>query len=361
MRSRATIHRMLGLLILICLLHPPVDAFARPDGTPPRSATIEITELRPNKSRENRLSMDIHLRVQAQGYRGETLRVGAFFYWDDDTMVVVSEAVSSSFRTPEGQLTVQRDLTPSYDNSLWEDLVLSVPYGHIPPQRRRAGYVSAGVFLDGVKVAGADENRRFSMFSYDTELPTGDDQTNQDEGSSSGPFTNPSGNISDGSSINPGGGSFSGLYTSPGETTSSTPSSNQGGGASGSTTGATVDCEAVYDGLFSQLTSNQYAVGGYLDSDLNYHDPVISDAGCAILLDRLEAIDAMGCNLALVTSSYQQQADTSDTLYDSCKRRHPDDWDRTCRTQYYNHQIVTTQLVEFQELGIWNTECHRRN
>lgn len=68
--------------------------------------------------------MRIHVRFSVAGRKGEDIRACAYFYHQDGTIL----KGSGDFCTSDGQATVQQKSNATYDNTLWEDFVLNIPY-----------------------------------------------------------------------------------------------------------------------------------------------------------------------------------------------------------------------------------------
>ncbi len=111
---------------------------------------IEITSIEHNQYSGSSLGIKINSRVDAIGYQYVPIRVGIFLYYADDTPVLGSSA-PTEYQSPDGALTIQKQLNPSYEASLWEDLEFFLPYEYFP--RGLIGtqnmYIQAYIGLDG--------------------------------------------------------------------------------------------------------------------------------------------------------------------------------------------------------------------
>lgn len=73
--------------------------------------------------------MRIHCRFSVAGHKNENIRVCAYFHYPNGNRV---NAVNNEFRAPDGQATVQGTDKCTYDDTLWEDFGLDIPYYALP-------------------------------------------------------------------------------------------------------------------------------------------------------------------------------------------------------------------------------------
>lgn len=73
--------------------------------------------------------MNIHCHFSVSGHQGEDIRVCAFFYHANGEKVYTT---ASDFKTPDGQATVQVVGHCTYENTLWKDFQLNIPYYVFP-------------------------------------------------------------------------------------------------------------------------------------------------------------------------------------------------------------------------------------
>ena len=69
--------------------------------------------------------MRIHVDFEVDNMKDKTIRVCAFFYDEDGNKMKSS---SNEYKTPHGQVTVQRTATATYKNSSWSNFTMEIPY-----------------------------------------------------------------------------------------------------------------------------------------------------------------------------------------------------------------------------------------
>lgn len=91
-----------------------------------------------------------YVDFEATGLQGVPVRAALFFYWADGTPIRCPQD-DSYYCTPDGTLTVQEVVTPSYEASRWTGYWMHVPYSAFPSglSGTQRGYVIANVAVDG--------------------------------------------------------------------------------------------------------------------------------------------------------------------------------------------------------------------
>ena len=72
--------------------------------------------------------MRIHVDFDVDNMKGKTIRVCAYFYDEDGDKMRSS---SNSYKTSDGQVTVQGTATATYKNTNWSNFTLEIPYSAI--------------------------------------------------------------------------------------------------------------------------------------------------------------------------------------------------------------------------------------
>ncbi len=98
---------------------------------PDRQLVVNLLRIEHNARVGNETGMRVYTYINAIGYRGVPIRAALFLYWQDGTPIPAGQ-VTSEFRTASGDLTVQDVLTPSFDDSVWEEFWFFVPYSWFP-------------------------------------------------------------------------------------------------------------------------------------------------------------------------------------------------------------------------------------
>lgn len=120
--------------------------------------TIDITSIEYDVavSDGGELGFKVHTSVNAVGYLGQDIRAAVFYYFEDGTPVSCANMTEADC-DPDGNLTVQSVLTPSFEDTIWSDYWFWIPYSGMPSglSGRVNFRVIANVGLDG---AGILEN-----------------------------------------------------------------------------------------------------------------------------------------------------------------------------------------------------------
>ena len=76
--------------------------------------------------------MTIHVKAEIMGYKDKDMIGGVFFYDTDGNLVEASSQATSDFIAPNGLLRARVDLTPGFDDTVYDDLSYWVPYNAFP-------------------------------------------------------------------------------------------------------------------------------------------------------------------------------------------------------------------------------------
>ncbi len=110
-------------------------AVATPPPFDPSLASLEVDVLRVEYDVSNttggEIGLKVHAEITATGYLGVPLRA-AIYLLNEDGSPVSCENMSEEYCAPDGGITVQTVLTPSFDDSIWEDYWFWVPYAGFP-------------------------------------------------------------------------------------------------------------------------------------------------------------------------------------------------------------------------------------
>ena len=71
--------------------------------------------------------MRIHVDFVARGMLDKKVRICAYFYGPEGSVMQAKSTAQAQYRTSNGQLTVQDISTATYENSRWSDFVLEIP------------------------------------------------------------------------------------------------------------------------------------------------------------------------------------------------------------------------------------------
>lgn len=98
-----------------------------------QSLSIKITNIEYDVAANDTgdLGFKIHTEIQAVGYRDQEIRV-AVFYLNNDGSAIPCENMTEDECDPAGGLTVQSVLTPSFDDTIWDDYWFWIPYIGLP-------------------------------------------------------------------------------------------------------------------------------------------------------------------------------------------------------------------------------------
>lgn len=107
----------------------PVDASPQ---TTDGSLTIEITDIEYDVAIDagGEVGFKVYTKINAHGYLGQEIRVGMFYYFADGRPVSCVN-MSADACDPDGNITVQDVLTPSFEDTSW-DYWFWIPYVGLP-------------------------------------------------------------------------------------------------------------------------------------------------------------------------------------------------------------------------------------
>jgi len=135
---------------------PTNEPFLRATQPPSNNAgdaeiTIAINDVEQNVEQDGTVGMIVHTNINAIGYRGATLRIAIFAFWEDGSPIIANSRAANSNRTDEGQLTSQQLVTPGFDNTIYDDLWFFIPYSLFPDGETgtASAYVEAQIGVDG--------------------------------------------------------------------------------------------------------------------------------------------------------------------------------------------------------------------
>jgi hypothetical protein len=115
------------------------------------SINVTSMEFDVTGDRSTQSGVKTYVDFEATGLQGVPVRVALFFYWTDGTPIPCPQRTDDYYCTPDGSLTVQEVVTPSYEASNWTGYWLHVPYSAFPTGLRgtQRGYVVANIAVDG--------------------------------------------------------------------------------------------------------------------------------------------------------------------------------------------------------------------
>ncbi len=137
-----------------------------------QSLSIKITNVEHNVTNNGSLGMKVHTSAEAIGYNGGTLRAAIFLYWKDGSAMTANNRASSDSRSTGGQLTVQTTVTPTFDDTVWDDMWFFVPYDYLPDGRTGTfpAYIEAQFGVDGQSFTAFSDDSSFDYTYPDQQL-----------------------------------------------------------------------------------------------------------------------------------------------------------------------------------------------
>lgn len=108
----------------------PIDSDRQ---TASQSLSIDITSIEYDVATDDggEIGFKVHTTINAVGYLGQELRAAVFYDYADGTPVSC-ENMSEADCDPDGNLTVQAVLTPSFEDTIWDDYWFWIPYSGLP-------------------------------------------------------------------------------------------------------------------------------------------------------------------------------------------------------------------------------------
>lgn len=150
-------------------VNPPSNQTNQPNNQIGQSLTISITNVEHNATYNDSVGMMIHASAEAVGYNNVPLRAAVFGYWGDGSDMIANNRASSDSRSTSGQLTVQQVVTPSYDDTVWDDMWFFIPYSYLPDGRTGTypALIEAQIGVDGQTFTSFSDD-----YSFDYTYPT---------------------------------------------------------------------------------------------------------------------------------------------------------------------------------------------
>ena len=131
------------------------------------SGTIEIKDLEHNVMHNGQKCLGIHLKVTTSGYKGDDFKCVAYVEHPKGTGV---KDLNDSYCTTDGNVSTSIKINATYENSVWEDLVLYLPNSEIHPMSgKRTYYIQVYLWRNNTAVASSN---------YATFDMTGSDNSN---------------------------------------------------------------------------------------------------------------------------------------------------------------------------------------
>jgi hypothetical protein len=92
-------------------------------------ATIESVWVDHDVTQDDKKGMRIHVNFSVYGLKNKTGEVRAYFYHSDGRPVKVDDWYrGKGYNTEEGHVGIAEDFKPSYNDSVYEDFKLFIPY-----------------------------------------------------------------------------------------------------------------------------------------------------------------------------------------------------------------------------------------
>ncbi len=130
----------------------PTPAVVNPPNTQVgQSITVSISSIEHNVTNDNAVGMMIHTSIEAIGYKDVPLRAAVFAFWEDGSPITANNRASADSRSTSGQLTVQQTVSPTYDDTVWDDSWFFIPYNYLPDGRSGTypAFIEAQIGVDG--------------------------------------------------------------------------------------------------------------------------------------------------------------------------------------------------------------------
>ena len=133
---------------------------------------LQITNIEHNSTYEDQVGMIVHASLEAIGHLNVPLRVGIFAYWDDGTPMSANNRAHNDWRSTDGQLTAQLTATPTFDDTIWDDMTFFIPYDYLPEGRTGTftAYLEAQVGVDGEGFTSFSNRESFDYTYPDQQL-----------------------------------------------------------------------------------------------------------------------------------------------------------------------------------------------
>ena len=95
------------------------------------SGQIEKVWVDYNAVQDNQNGIKIHVKFSVQGMQHKQGLCAAWFYYDSGEKLVLTEH-NGAYTTASKQVSVADDFTPGYENTIYEDFVLFIPFSAFP-------------------------------------------------------------------------------------------------------------------------------------------------------------------------------------------------------------------------------------
>lgn len=114
--------------------------------------TAQILDIEHNVTLDDRpeVGMRIHVYLRANGYQGTSLKLQMNFFWEDGTPISGANA-SSLNRGENGELIIESQFAPRFEDTEWADYWIWLPYDSFPKglSGEQTGYVVATFAPEG--------------------------------------------------------------------------------------------------------------------------------------------------------------------------------------------------------------------
>lgn len=131
---------------------------------PDQQLITDIIRIDHNVEMNGELGMQVFAKLDMLGYQGVTLRTALFVYWEDGTPIPGDNAPTEN-RTTSGNLTVQTTITPSLNDSHWDDFWFFLPYAYFPNMDpgEQLGFAQVELGIDGQSFTSWSVEEAFSL------------------------------------------------------------------------------------------------------------------------------------------------------------------------------------------------------
>lgn len=101
------------------------------------TANIQNVWVEHNQFEDGEKGMRIHVKFDVQNHKSQKGRVSCYFYKGDGTAL---KDTNGYYKTNDGNVSCGKDFTPSYDDSIYEDFKLFMPYNELHTNRVSGAY-----------------------------------------------------------------------------------------------------------------------------------------------------------------------------------------------------------------------------
>jgi hypothetical protein len=113
------------------------------------SATTSILQIEHNSEQNGQNGMLIHVSAEVLGYKDVPVIAGVFFYDSEGRLVEATAGAAEEFVASNGLLRVRMDLTPGFDDTIYDDLQLWIPYSAFPAGTGEVSFFAEADIYDG--------------------------------------------------------------------------------------------------------------------------------------------------------------------------------------------------------------------